>query len=315
MAIYDRWWKTNRTPDGTRKRIRSADYGCDKRWQVRWRDQQGKQRTQVFARKAEAEALDVKIRAQLREGTYVDPSAGLVTFREYAEEWRQRQTTHDLATAERIEASLRNHVYAADGTPDRTLTGAPALGDYPMRQLAQQVRLVQAWIAGVPLHPNSVRLLVDMVSPVFTDAVENGVIVRNPFKSRSVKKPEAVKREAAAWTEAQVEAVAEGMPARWSALAYLGAGTGMRQGELFAVALDDLDFLRKMVHVAVQVKYVGGALVFAPIKNKKTRDVPVADPVIPVLSEHVRLHPPVSITLPWHARATRSSTAGRSPAR
>ena len=300
MAVYDRWWKTGRQQDGTRKRVHSADYGCEKRWQVRWRDEQGRQRTQAFGRKAEAEQVDAKIRSQLKDGTYTDPSAGLVTFREYAEEWRKRQTTHDLATAERIEASLRNHVYAADGTPGRTPTGAPALGDYPMRVLSKQVRLVQAWIAGVPLHPNSVRLLVDMVSPVFTDAVENGIIVRNPFRSSSVKKPEAVKREVVAWTEAQVEEVAEAMPSRWSALAYLGANTGMRQGELFAVALDDLDFLRKMVHVEVQVKYVGGALVFAPIKNKKTRDVPVADPVIPVLSEHVRLHPPASITLPWH---------------
>ena len=40
--------------------------------------------------------------------------------------------------------------------------------------------------------------------------------------------------------------------------------------------------------------------VFAPVKNKKTRDVPVAARVIPVLSEHVRRFPPVSVTLPWH---------------
>lgn len=300
MAIYDRWWKTERQPDGSKKRIRSADYGCETRWQVRWRDEQGRQRTQVFTKKAEAEATDAKIRTQLKEGTYIDPSAGLVKFREYAEEWRKRQTTHDLATAERIEASLRNHVYAADGTPGRTLSGAPALGDYPMRVLSKQVHLVQTWIAGVPLHPNSVRLLVDLVSPIFNDAVENGVIVRNPFKSRSVKKPQEVKREAVAWTAVQIEAVAAALPARWSALAYLGANTGMRQGELFAAALEDIDFLRKTANIEVQVKYVGGALVFAPIKNKKTRDVPVADPVIPVLSEHVRLHPPVSVTLPWH---------------
>ena len=300
MAVYDRWWKAALQPDGTRKRVHSADYGCERRWQVRWRDEQGKQRTQVFARKAEAEALDVKIRAQLKDGTYTDPSAGLARFRDYAEGWRKRQTTHDLATAERIEASLRNHVYAADGTPGRTPSGAPALGDYPMRALSRQVSLVQTWIAGAPLHPNSVRLLVDMVSPVFAAAVEDGLIPRNPFRSSQVKKPPEVKHEATAWTAVQVEAVAAELPACWSAFPYLGASTAMRQGELFAFALDDLDWLRKVARVAVQVKYVGGALVFAPIKNKKNRDVPVADPVIPVLSEHVRLHPPVAVTLPWH---------------
>ena len=37
---------------------------------------------------------------------------------------------------------------------------------------------------------------------------------------------------------------------------------------------------------------------FAPVKNKKTRDVPVADPVIPVLAEHMRQYRPVPVTLP-----------------
>jgi hypothetical protein len=35
------------------------------------------------------------------------------------------------------------------------------------------------------------------------------------------------------------------------------------------------------------------------VKNRRTRDVPVADPVIPVLAEHVRLYAPVKVTLPW----------------
>jgi hypothetical protein len=55
------------------------------------------------------------------------------------------------------------------------------------------------------------------------------------------------------------------------------------------------------MHVDVQVKYLAGCLFFAPVKNRKTRDVPVADPVIPVLAEHVRQYPPVKVTLPWGA--------------
>ena len=70
-----RWLKSERQPDGTRKRVHSAEYGCEKRWQVRWRDEQGRQRKQSFAKKAEAEAFDAKIRSQLADGTYVDPSA------------------------------------------------------------------------------------------------------------------------------------------------------------------------------------------------------------------------------------------------
>ena len=298
MAIYDRWWKTERQPDGTRKRVHSADYGCDKRWQVRWRDEQDRQRTQAFAKKADAERTDAKIRSQLADGTYVDPSAGLVTFREYAEEWRKNRV-HDLATATRIEAAFRNHAYSAEGTPGRTPGGAPAIGDQALRTLAKRTSLVQAWISGIKLAPNSARKVIADVSQVFTAALDDGIITRNPLSARSVQKPDAVKTDAIPWTATEVEAVAAELPGRLAALAYLGSACGMRQGELFAAAVSDLDFLRKMMHVEAQVKYLAGCLYFAPVKNKKTRDLPVADPVIPVLAEHVRQYPPVPVTLPW----------------
>ncbi len=54
MAIYDRWYKTERQ-DGTRKKVRSSEYGCKERWQVRWRDEHGRQRKKSFARKLDAE--------------------------------------------------------------------------------------------------------------------------------------------------------------------------------------------------------------------------------------------------------------------
>jgi integrase len=53
------------------------------------------------------------------------------------------------------------------------------------------------------------------------------------------------------------------------------------------------------VRIEAQVKLVGGHMFFAPVKNGKARDVPVADPAILVLAEHVRHYPPVPVTLPW----------------
>jgi integrase len=75
----------------------------------------------------------------------------------------------------------------------------------------------------------------------------------------------------------------------------------MRQGELFAAQLSDLDYLRKIMCIEAQVKLVAGCMYFAPVKKGKTRDVPVADPVIQILAEHARQSPPVPVTLPWGA--------------
>jgi hypothetical protein len=55
-----------------------------------------------------------------------------------------------------------------------------------------------------------------------------------------------------------------------------------------------------------QAKLVGGRMFFAPAKNRKIRDTPVADPVILALAEHVRQYPPVSVTRCLGARPTAS---------
>lgn len=144
---------------------------------------------------------------------------------------------HDLATATRIEIAFRNHAYAADGTPGRTPLGAPAIGDQELRTLARRTSLMQGWISGLRLGPNSARKVIADVSQVFAAALDDGIITRNPLKARSVQKPQAVRSEATPWTAAEVEAVADQLPGHLAALPYLGAACGMRQGELFGAAL------------------------------------------------------------------------------
>jgi integrase len=79
----------------------------------------------------------------------------------------------------------------------------------------------------------------------------------------------------------------------------LGDGCGLRQGEIFGLPLDELDFDAGWLHVAYQVKVVNGHLIFAPPKREKERDVPLSDRVAEVVKAHLELYPPVKVTLPW----------------
>lgn len=79
-------------------------------------------------------------------------------------------------------------------------------------------------------------------------------------------------------------------------LPYLGAGTGMRQGELFGLAVDEVDFRRKVVHVRRQVRLIGDVACFAPVKNNKAHDVPLSDSLAPLLADHIRRYLPVAMT-------------------
>jgi integrase len=190
--------------------------------------------------------------------------------------------------------------------------------------IGARTQLLQGWIKGLRLNSSSALTVIGYVSQVFTAAADEGVIARNPLSAKSVQKPAKAKTEAISWSLAEVEAVAAGLPAWLGAFAYLGAACGARQGELFALALGDLDFLRRTVHVEVQIKRVGGEHVFAPVKNKKTRDVPVAVRVRPGDPGPVRAYAPVPAGLgdaavarpprPEEARPAGDPRAGVHPA-
>jgi integrase len=90
-----------------------------------------------------------------------------------------------------------------------------------------------------------------------------------------------------------------GLPARYAATVDAGAGLGLRQGETFGLAVDDIDWSSRIVHVRFQIKYVGARLVFAPPKGGKERDVPLPGTTAARLAAHLEQWPAIAVTLPW----------------
>lgn len=287
--VYDRWHRSR--PAAGAPRCREHDkvptdrHGVGDRWQVRWRDADRQQKKKSFGRKADAEHHRSTIDAALRAGTYVDPAAGSVTVKSYAEDWRKTRP-HDVLTAELLERRFRLHVY-------------PVLGSRTLRELARRPSLLAAWSSGLDLAPSTARRTMQMVSGLFAAAVDDGIIPRNPMKSRTVRPPTLPENHPTPWDLLTVAAVSDALPPRYAVLPYLGVGTGQRSGEMFGLAVDDVDFLRRTVHVRRQVRLIGGRPVFAQLKNRKPHDVPLADPLAVRLSEHIRQYPPVAVTLPW----------------
>jgi integrase len=129
--------------------------------------------------------------------------------------------------------------------------------------------------------------------------VDDGVVARNPFDAGSVRRPRVQATKAVPWDLTRVRLVSEHLPARYQAMVWLGAGCGHRQGELFGVAVDDVDFLGRVVHVRRQVRIIDGVLVFSLPKGGKQRSVPLPDSVGLRLSAHIAEHGTTSVTLPW----------------
>ncbi|GGT00147.1 hypothetical protein GCM10010156_67840 [Planobispora rosea] len=296
MTIYDRWHKSRPKPDeelcGCRpKRVPTSDHGCDGRWQVRYRDDTGSQRKRNFDRRPDAERFDTEIKNSLHKGEYLDPSAGQITLSAYAREWRASLTS-DPGTLEGVDSRLSRWVYGQK------------IGSETMISLAARPALLRSWIKLMEgaLAPGSIKVITDMVSAIFSTAVDDRIINRNPFKLKSVQTARPVEngsKKVIPWTLAQVARVAEMLPAHLGAMVYLGAGCGLRQGELFGIAVDDLDFDNGLVHVNRQVRLVRSRQVFSLPKRNKTRSVPMPASVAERLRAHIERHSPTDVTLPW----------------
>lgn len=87
----------------------------DRRWQARYRDPSGKERTKTFTRKLDARRWLDETTADVLTGRYVDPRAGRVTLRTFAEGWLAAQT-FDVTTRSNVTSRLHVHILPSSAT-------------------------------------------------------------------------------------------------------------------------------------------------------------------------------------------------------
>lgn len=113
-----------------------------------------------------------------------------------------------------------------------------------------------------------------------------------------------MERKVVPWKIAEITAIRAGLPPRYRTTVDVGAGCGARQGEIFALSPDDLDFDGGWLHVRRQLKRVRSRLVFGLPKNDKERRIPLPGEVAAALKAHMEVYAPVSVTLPWEDPAS-----------
>lgn len=89
----------------------------------------------------------------------------------------------------------------------------------------------------------------------------------------------------------QVRTLAEAVPARNRAMVYTQAGLGLRVGELLALRVQDVDFLRRTVRVEQQLERHKRARV-EPKTPRSRRTIPLPSMVASELAAHIAVFPP-----------------------
>jgi len=258
----------------------------DGRWRARYRDEAGKEHAKHFDRRVDGQRWLDEVTAAVVTGQYVDPRAARITFKEYAEPWRQAQV-HRPSSAAHVETMLRRHAY-------------PAFGE---RQLGTiRTGEVQSWVKKLStgsdeqrgLAPATVSVMHGLVAAIFKAAVRDRKLPSSPCEG--IKLPKQEPRQVVPLATWAVRSLAKAVPPRYSGLITLAAGTGLRQGEAFGLTLDRVDFLRRTLSVDRQLILLPGQEPrHGPPKTRASyRVLPLPQVVVEALAEHLREFPATS---------------------
>ncbi|MEJ2853514.1 MULTISPECIES: tyrosine-type recombinase/integrase [unclassified Saccharothrix] len=287
--VQDRWWKEVEDPD-TREvvRVKTSLYGTGLRYKVRYIDPEGVERSKSFPdrQKKKAEDFLIEMESDKREGKYIDPNAGKVLFKVQAESWLNGYSP-DAATRQTVRSRLRSQIY-------------PYFGHRSLVSIKPQ--LVRDWLGDMQEKGLSLTyqaLLFETFSSVMNSAVDDKRIHQNPCNVKSIKRPQRSPRKVVPWPESRLHKIQLALDARFKIVAPLGAGCGLRQGEILAFSPEDIDREAKVINVQRQVRIIDRVAVFSLPKRNKERQVPLSQGVLEAVDDYMEMFPPTAVTLPW----------------
>lgn len=187
------------------------------------------------------------------------------TFRKYATSWLELYKTHTVrhTTYSEYASILQKHLI-------------PAFGDLPVTEITtdriQQLLNDKRDYASKTLH--EIQMVLGMV---LEGAVEDGLITRNPAKSKRLRNPSTKKNEREALTEEQVGDIISHLPdlkqkrdQRYLALLIY---TGMRREEVLGLRWEDVDAEKGLLHVRRAITFKGNLPVIGETKTRNGKRI------------------------------------------
>lgn len=253
-GVEDRWQKADGSPS-------AGAGGGRKRWRARFVDNQGLERARAFDRRVDAQSWLDEQTSGLVTGSYVDPGAG-------------RQT---VAVRAKMYVAGRGHLKAKSLESIRSLLDSQIIPRWGETELGRiEPSEVQQWVSGMSaagLSSSRVRQAFHTFQAILDGAVRDKRLASNPCTRTDL--PKLVTSKGHRYlTMAQVLDLADRCGDDGDIVLTL-AMTGLRWGELIALQVGSVDFLRKRLAVDASTTDVGGHLVTGTPKTSQRRSVPM----------------------------------------
>ena len=243
------------------------------RWQASyWHEGKRYVADRTFTAKATGDAWLASVRTDIGRGAWIDPNAGAITLRVYADKWLN---DWDVAESTR---ELYRHLLDAHILP--------TFGDIQLASL--KTPAIRTWNAKLAKrHPTTAAKAYRLLATILKTAVEDHKLIVSPCKVKRAANESAQERPVA--TVAEVQALADAMPDRQRIAVILAAWCQLRRGELLGLRRKDVDLLHGEISVrATRVKTMGGRIVEKEPKTKAgTRSVAIPPNVLADLKRHM----------------------------
>jgi integrase len=232
------------------------------RYQARYRDAQGRERSQRFDKRRDAQAWLDGVTAAVQTGQYVDPRAGRSTVGEIAPTWRKVKAGRVRPkTYIGYESLLDVHVL-------------PRWRDVPVASITTAD--VEAWVSELTargLSASRTRQAYLVLKGVLDTAVKARNLATNP--AHGVDLPRMPERRPRYLTMAQLEDLADAAGGQATLVRVLGY-CGLRWGEATALTVARCDLLRRRLVVDASLVDLNGKLSVGATKTGKRREVPLS---------------------------------------
>jgi integrase len=231
-------------------------------WLARYRGPDGRQHSKSFRRKVDAEKWLTLEEGRALRGEWVDPAAGVITYRDWSATWLAGIHSIEPKTRAGYESLLRSRVL-------------PTFGGVELRRISTP--MVRTWMTEMideGLSAALVRQARQVLHASLSVAVTDGLLVRNSVEG--AKPPPARRRRQLFLNADQLAALAEAADDRQTgsgALITLLGYSGLRWGEAVALDWSTVDLRRRRVKVEAAASEVGGRLEWGTPKTHESRTV------------------------------------------
>ena len=216
--------------------IRKLESGS---YQVRFRDRNGRERSETFAKKAHADRFRRDVEYELDRGDWVDPKAGQVTLADWVDEAWELAAPVRPRTASDRQSRMVNHVL-------------PVFGHMPLTRIDRTA--VQRWVNGLTADgyaPATVKKIYETLSAVLRTAVSCERLTRSPCDK--VTLPTIGHIEMRCLVPDEVNLLAVTITPHFELLIRFAAETGLRIGELAGLQGGDYQSTNHTIDVKRQL--------------------------------------------------------------